>query len=137
MLGPIMEDPDYSPDLRGWVFQLYGTGSRSLWTIFEFTLSGGWPTYARRVVEEVHWAYAIFFSVYVWVVVFAVTRLITALFVNDTMKVAQQDSERMMREAQANKDRYVGKLHEVFAVADVNQDGSISQDEFEEILRLP
>merc|ERR1712187_1011500 len=50
-------------DLRLWVYNMYGTPGKSLYTMFEVTLSGCWPNYARPLIEQVSVSYAIFFGI--------------------------------------------------------------------------
>lgn len=76
---------------------MYGTTSRSFYTVFELTFSGGWPNYARNLVEDVHWAYAVFFFVYIIAVTFAMFRIITTLFLRDTLALASNDAEAAAR----------------------------------------
>ena len=52
-------------EIRFWVNRMYGTSAKAVYTLFEVTLSGCWPTYARPLIEEVSWLYAIFFILYV------------------------------------------------------------------------
>ena len=58
-------------------------------------MSGAWPSHCRRLVLEVNVAYAAFWALYVLIVVFAVTRVIAALFLQQTMKAASGDDEMM------------------------------------------
>jgi len=134
--GP-MRDTTIPLDLRMWIFRYYGSGSRSFWTLFEITFSGGWPNYARRLIEELHWGYALFFAVYVWVVIFAVTRVITALFLKDTMQVASEDSDSMLREHRARKEKSARKLQQLFSLIDETGDGAISLEEFKQMAHIP
>jgi len=136
-LQPVVEDESVPMDLREWVFMWYGTASRAIWTLFLVTFSGGWPSYAQRLVEEVHVGYALFFVAYVWVVVFAVTRIITATFVKDTLQAASEDGEMILREQKAAKAKLACKLHELFEVADKSGDGIISLGEFRSVVTLP
>ena len=85
-------------ETRSWVFQIYGTCTRSMYTVFGLTMSGCWPTHARLLVEEVHPGFALFFSVYASFVVFAVTRIISALCLRDTLAVAASDATMVARE---------------------------------------
>jgi len=124
-------------DTREWLFRMYGTCGKSFYTMIEVTFSGGWPNYARRVAEEVNWLYAIFFSGYAMCVVFAVTRIITALFLKDTMNIAASDAELMIDQKMKEKASYVHKLDEIFSVADTSNDGMLSIDELHEILENP
>merc|ERR1711933_614604 len=84
IVNPYITEPGISRETVAWMFMHYGTAGRSLWTVFELTFSGGWPAYARRLVEEVGVGFAWFFALYISTVVFAMTRIITALFLRDT-----------------------------------------------------
>eukprot|EP00429_Kryptoperidinium_foliaceum_P011731 CAMPEP_0176040438 /NCGR_PEP_ID=MMETSP0120_2-20121206/20051_1 /TAXON_ID=160619 /ORGANISM="Kryptoperidinium foliaceum, Strain CCMP 1326" /LENGTH=582 /DNA_ID=CAMNT_0017373835 /DNA_START=12 /DNA_END=1757 /DNA_ORIENTATION=- len=130
-------DQDLPLDLRLWLFQWYGSGSRSLWTMFLVTFSGGWPNYVQRLIDEVHWTFSLIFVAYVWVVVFAITRIITALFLKDTLQVASDDAEMMAREQRSAKVKMARKLEKLFALVDTSQDGYISIDEFRNVVQLP
>merc|ERR1712032_345313 len=59
---------------REWVFTHYGGSARATLTMFEATMSGCWPNYSRRLIEEVSLAYAVFFFAYISAVGFAVRR---------------------------------------------------------------
>merc|ERR1719382_253423 len=108
-------------DTLQWMYMYYGTPRRSLWTFFELTFSGGWPNYARRLVEEVNSWFALFWAVYVFLVIFAMTRIVSALFLKDTLQAAADDVEKQTQR----------KLCNVFAAADTSGDGKITLDEFE------
>ena len=51
--------------------------------MFEITHSGSWPAVVRPIVEQVNAWYAILFLTYITLVVFAVIRIVTALFLKD------------------------------------------------------
>lgn len=131
------KDESLSQETREWVFMWYGTGARALWTLFLVTFSGGWPSYVQPLVTEVSWVYALAFAIYVWVVVFAVTRIITATFLKDTLQAASEDAEMILREQKADKAKLANRLHELFSVADKSGDGMISLEEFRSVVQLP
>merc|ERR1711907_644358 len=66
LTASFIEDETGLIDRRIWAFQHYGTGLRATYTMFEATLSGGWPNYARTLIEDVSWTYALFWIVYVF-----------------------------------------------------------------------
>jgi len=137
IIHPFLEDPSISEETVKWMFQHYGTAGRSLWTVFELTFSGGWPNYVRILVEEVGTGFAYLFALYISSVVFAMTRIITALFLKDTLQVAANDAEMMIREKMNEKKRYAKKLMDVFHAADHSGDGRVSLQEFQEFLEEP
>lgn len=53
VLQSTIEDESVSMELRAWVYQWYGSGLRSLWTLYLITFSGGWPNYVQRLIDEV------------------------------------------------------------------------------------
>jgi len=127
-------DDSIELDLKLNLFRYFGTPSRSLWTVFEITFGGGWQQHARPLVEEVSFLWAAFFVVYIAGVIFAMFRIITALFIKDTMAVASQDAEAVIREKMKEKARYAQKLHEVFLAADTSGDGFVTRAEFQALL---
>jgi len=137
IINPYLTDTNLDYEVVQWMFKHYGTAGRSLWTVFEMTFSGGWPLYCRVLVEEVSVGFAYFFGVYVTTVVFAMTRIITALFLKDTLAVAANDADMMIREKAREKKAYAAKLLEFFNAADTSGDGKITFLEFEEFLADP
>lgn len=136
-LQKTLNEDNLPEDLRQWIYAAYGSGSRALWTLFVITFSGGSPNYVQRLVEEVHPLYALFFAAYVWVVIFTVTRIITALFLKDTLRAASEDQEMVLREQRATKSRTTKKLERLFQAADSSGDGLISVAEFQEVVASP
>merc|ERR1719436_718875 len=107
-----------------------------MYTMFELTFAGNWPTTVRPIIEEINSLYALFFVPYIAGVVFAVVRIITALFLKDTLQIAQNDQEMMVMTRAAEKATLCKKLGGVFKTADQTDDGFISYDEFEKCLEM-
>lgn len=137
MLQSFIVDPNEEPKMREWVFRHYGTSFRALYTVFEVTFSGGWPNYARPLIEEVASTYAIFFVLYVTAVVFAMVRIISALFLKDTLQTAANDADMMVQERMKEMKAFVNKLSELFAQADESGDGNLSAEELKNIMSYP
>ena len=47
MVASVINDESADLDLRKWAFERYGSWARCFYTLFESTLSGGWPGHAR------------------------------------------------------------------------------------------
>jgi len=120
--------------IRQWVHRYYGTSSKALWTVFELTFSGGWPTYARPLVEDIHPGFSVFFVLYIAGVTFAMFRIITALFLKETLAAASLDVETTVQEKLREKETYAQRLLDFFAVADESGDGHLTWDEFQRVL---
>jgi len=122
---------------RKWVYKYYGGSARATLTMFEMTLSGCWPNYSRRLIEEVNGLYVVFFVVYITGVVFAVTRITTAIFLRDTLHAANTEADRVIIEMKHQRRALMCQLEEFFREADESSDGLVDRDEFERMLQNP
>lgn len=98
VLKPFMEDGRTDYDLREFIFLHFGTWSNAMFTIFEITMAPGGFVRYRRLYEEVHPLFGMFFVVYVCVVTFAVVRVITALFLKATLAASATDDLATQKE---------------------------------------
>merc|ERR1712232_593966 len=135
-LNSSLTDPNISEGTRHWMYKKYGTTSRALYTMFEVTFSGGWPNYADKLIHEVNVWYAGFFILYVSVVVFAIIRIITALFLKETLNVAANDADLQIQERLRETAVLVEKLGRLFLALDASGDGYVTLDEFEAFLTI-
>ena len=78
---------------RQWVWYHYGTAYRSWLTLYELTFSGSWPSSTRPVLDKVSQGFIVFFVLYITVIAFALIRIITAVFLKDTLDAANNDAE--------------------------------------------
>eukprot|EP00408_Alexandrium_pacificum_P037572 CAMPEP_0171289390 /NCGR_PEP_ID=MMETSP0790-20130122/70579_1 /TAXON_ID=2925 /ORGANISM="Alexandrium catenella, Strain OF101" /LENGTH=531 /DNA_ID=CAMNT_0011759015 /DNA_START=90 /DNA_END=1685 /DNA_ORIENTATION=- len=121
-LQAFVAEPTNDPTTRDWVHRYYGSSSRALLTVFEVTFSGGWPHYARPLIEDVSGYWSIPFVMYITAVVFAMVRIISALFLKEKMKDVKA---------------FVNKLTELFEQADLSKDGYLSREELTNIMSFP
>lgn len=134
LLHEFIMDETKEMEQRIWVWMHYGTAYRAIWTMYEMTFAGNWPVSARPVLENVNHGYCMFFALYVTVIVFAVLRVITAIFVKETLEVASNDAELMVQERMRKKASYVKKLESIFKAMDDSGDGLLSEEEMSEWL---
>ncbi|CAJ1381709.1 unnamed protein product [Effrenium voratum] len=118
---------------REWIWNRYGTAYRATYTLYEITFAGNWPTNARPVMERVSHAFVIFFVLYVTVIAFAVIRVISAVFLKDTLDAAQNDAEHLVVDRLRKKAEYVEKLETIFRAIDDSGDGTITEERFERL----
>ncbi|CAJ1425971.1 unnamed protein product [Effrenium voratum] len=122
---------------RQWLWSRYGTAYRATYTLFEITFAGNWPTSVRPVLDMASHAFVFFFAFYVTVVVFAVIRVISAVFLKDTFDAAQNDAEQQVIDKLRLKAQYVNKLEAIFQAIDETGRGMISQERLTNILANP
>jgi len=124
-------------DARTQINEFYGSFTRSFYTIFEVTHSGSWPSRVRPVLDLVNPWYAALFLPYIALVVFAVIRVVTALFIKETLASAANDAELAIEETRRNALEYQEKLEELFQIVDDDGDGHLTPEEFIEAMSLP
>merc|ERR1740121_248176 len=124
-------------DLREWAWRYYGSAWRAFYTMFEVTMSGCWPNYVRPLIQRFGMGYDIFFTIYVAWVVFAVMRLISAIFLKETMDAANADTEMVAAMNMRKKEAYFQKLRLFFDEADLSGDGVLELSELEAVLANP
>jgi hypothetical protein len=130
-------DEQLDEAVRIWIWQRYGSSSRALYTMFEVTFSGGWPAAARNLIEHVSAAWSLFWVVYVSTVIFAIVRIIGALFLKDTLANAANDADMAIADQLSKKASLVRKLEDLLTQMDSGGDGNISFQEFSELLSSP
>jgi len=108
-----------------------------MYTLYEITFAGNWPTYARPVIDGVSSYFALFFLLYITLIVFAVIRVITAIFLKDTLDAASNDAEHLVVERLQKKAQYVKKLEAMFRAIDETGDGMITKERMSETLQIP
>lgn len=137
LLQGFISDSSQDLDDRIWIWIHYGTAYRSLYTIFELTFAGNWPTYVRPVIENVSHSFVIFFVTYITMIAFALIRVITAVILKDTLEAAQNDAEHQVQERLQKKAEYIQKLEQVFTKLDDGGDGLITEERLIDMLEDP
>lgn len=120
------------------VFSYWGTFAKSMLTMFQITMApGAWTGPGRRCIFEVNAAYVCFFVPYGLLVSFAVIRVISALFLKQTMAAAAVDPDQAMAERAKKKDREIAALRAIFEEGDKDGGGSVTEREFCVMLQHP
>ncbi|CAE7746412.1 Scn11a [Symbiodinium pilosum] len=136
MVSDFMTDPDIDEERKFQVFRYYGTFSKTLLTMFE-VLFANWAPACRVLMDNVAEWYSSVFIVYRCFIGFAVLNVVTAVFVQSTMKVAQADEEFVAAEKQRAQEAYRHKLTNFFKQVDSSGDGKLDFKEFTDLLENP
>jgi len=137
LLQDFMTDPKANLEDQLWIWGRYGTAYRAMYTLFEVTFAGNWPTNVRPVLDKVSHTFVIFFVLYVSVIVFALIRVISAIFLKDTLDAAQADAENLVVDRLRKKAEYVDKLQGAFNAIDEGGNGMISEEQLTAIFANP
>eukprot|EP00930_Biecheleria_cincta_P086998 TRINITY_DN76271_c0_g1_i1.p1 TRINITY_DN76271_c0_g1~~TRINITY_DN76271_c0_g1_i1.p1 ORF type:complete len:585 (-),score=86.89 TRINITY_DN76271_c0_g1_i1:225-1940(-) len=115
------------------VFRYYGTFTKTLLTMFE-VLFANWAPPCRILVDHVSDLFIWVFIFYRCLVGFAILNVVNAVFIQQTMKVAQADHEFMMTQKRKAAESYSKKLRALFHRLDSSGDGFLSWQEFSVML---
>mmetsp|Transcript_17962 Transcript_17962/g.41916 ORF Transcript_17962/g.41916 Transcript_17962/m.41916 type:complete len:656 (-) Transcript_17962:258-2225(-) len=137
LLSGFISDSGNNLEVRLWLFEYYGTATRAAYTMLEATLSGGWPNYARVLVMEVSPLWALWWFFYVFVVIFAVIRVMGALFLTASLKAASEDADMQALRRIKDFERGTKQLQDIFMDNEVLglqdwEDQNLSKEEIED-----
>ena len=136
-LQGFIQDETADLDARKELFYLYGSFSRALYTMYEITYSGGWLVRVRPAVDKVSGWYAVPFLMYITLVVFAVLRVVTALFIKETLESTANDADLAIEIQRHAGSKLSRKLEVLFNAFDRNGNGTLSREEWELAMSLP
>ncbi|OLP92207.1 hypothetical protein AK812_SmicGene26011 [Symbiodinium microadriaticum] len=94
LVEPYLTDPNSTGDKHD-VYKYYGTFTRAMLTLFEITL-GNFVPVTRLMMSDVSEIYVIFALIHKLVIGFAVVMVITGVFIQETVTVAQTDNTIML-----------------------------------------
>jgi len=134
VLETYISDASVEEARRVQVWKYFGTFGRSLLTLFEITL-GNWIVPCRLLLDNVAGWYGVAFVSYKLSIGFAVVNVISAVFIQQTIKVAAADENIMIAQKAKESRRHQAELRHVFQDLDLSQDGVVSLDEFQFALK--
>lgn len=129
-----LNDPSLSMRSRIDLFEYYGTFGRSFATMFEVAFANYAPA-QRVLMNQVDEAWCVFFIIYKCVLCYAILNVVQAVFIQCTLAEAKKEVDFVLTEKQREKDALMANLGFVFAQADTSGDGSITQEEFDDMMK--
>ncbi|CAE8650663.1 unnamed protein product [Polarella glacialis] len=123
-----LEDPNQPLEARQLVYKYYGTFTTTMLTMWEVLL-GDWIVPTRVAVDHVSEWFSLWFIIHRLLLGFALLNVVSAMFVHQTMQVAEQDIDLQWRKKRNRTSNTEQRLRELFP-----EDGTISLDEFAELV---
>lgn len=117
------------------VYELYGTFTRSMLTLWEITLGAGWQRVTHVMVYHLGEYYLFFSLAHLSVFGVAIVLVITGVFIQETMRVAQTDNIIMLNQRERDTRIHTKKMGVLFAVADEDGSGRLDCEEFNNVCR--
>lgn len=124
---------EYSDADQTLLFEYFGTFLRAMLTMFQLTL-GTWVPVARILQETVSPYFNIFTILHKVIIGFACIGVINGVFMQETLKVAQNDDIIMMREVAHKERTHARKMKAFFRYADHSKDHVITREEWERVV---
>jgi len=118
------------------LFYYYGTFTKTMFTMFE-VLFANWIPSARALIDNVSEVFIPVFVIYRCFIGFAVLSVVRAVFVQSTMKVAQQDEELLIAQKQRTNESNAKNLRKLFKQMDTSGDGELSYEELMDVVNNP
>merc|ERR1719491_2685380 len=103
-----------------------------MFTLFEMTI-GNWTPSSRLLSETVSEWYVFFILAHQCCISFAVVMVITAIFLQETFKVAETDNSIMMRQHERHLEVHTKKMKDLFEYLDSDGSEGLDREEFAEI----
>jgi len=110
--------------------ELFGNPLRSMFTMFQLMTLDTWAFDIARPVMEKQFGLSVFFVLFIFVGVFVFWNLITAIIVENAMKVANEDSSQKAKDMEEQKKHELKALADLFLEIDKDGSGELSMDEF-------
>lgn len=130
----ILNDESIDIESRRAVFIYFGTFSRSMFTMFEITF-GAWHVSCRILMENVSEWFSLFYIVYRCTFLFAVLKVIAAVFITETNRVLEHDDELNIIKANRDLALFSAKFNKIISRIDQNKDGLLNWDELGKLMR--
>merc|ERR1711907_110012 len=138
-IQPFMEegttDPE-SEDLQKFIWNSFGTWTNAMFTIFEITMAPGGFIKCRRLYEEVHALFGMFFVLYVCVVTFAVVRVITAMFLKATLSASDSEDHDTAQQKSEHWSKYIKAMRTPDAGDAQDEELMLTIPELEQLLTI-
>jgi voltage-gated sodium channel len=138
LLQEFLANEENDLSLRMEVSEWFGRWSYSMITMFEITIApGAWAKPGRLLIFDVDPLYSIFLIPYVMGVTFAIMRVISALFLQETMNSVARDQDLVYQEKTRKRDKDVQKIREIFRSGDRDGGGTLCPKEFGALFKDP
>ncbi|CAE7447019.1 CPK4 [Symbiodinium pilosum] len=139
-------DDDLDLKTREFLYERFAHATSASYYLFEAAMTTAWVSSAGPMIFDVSSLFALFWVPYaaglstetrVVMVNFAVTRVIAALFLKQTLEVAAREKEKVASEAKKKKDKVAKRLKHIFKLADEAGDGCVALADFQKMLDEP
>lgn len=129
------EDSDVSSEDNDALKEFYGSLTKTMWTLF-LAVTGGsdWGNGADPLITVISPLFALVYAFYIAIVVWALMNVITGVFVDGAIKMAELDTENMVKEDLTARKAHMEHMRKIFDEADREGKGFISWEQLQQVL---
>jgi len=131
-----IQDPSQPLESRQEVYLLFGTFTRSMFTMFELTL-GNWPPVSRILSNNVSEWYALLTVLFKLTVGFGMVGVINGVFIQETFKASARDYHIMTRQKDREDNSFLQTMRRLFEVVDPMEESRIRPELLQRTLKDP
>jgi len=129
LIGRSMQDDEFAQEM-------FGTVPSSMFTLFQIMTLDSWTGIIRPIGNAQSWTY-VFFLGFIAISVFVLVNLITAVIVENAFESSKADEQDMAVVMQAEKEKEVEELQELFLECDEDGSGELTKEEFFQAVAKP
>ncbi|KAF4666282.1 hypothetical protein FOZ61_009971 [Perkinsus olseni] len=129
---------EYRISSGGWDHKEYfGTVLRSMYTLFQIVTLENWADGIVRHVVSNEPLMVIFFVLFIMLTSFGLMNLVIGVIVENTLATARTNEDRIRRQQERERSRVLAHLKDIFEMADQDESGSLTVEEFRQAIRNP
>lgn len=117
------------------IHEYWGSVPRSMFTVFQVITLEDWITVADVSIRHEPWV-RILFLLLLGTCTYGLMQVIVAVFVNSALEASTMRSQDLAKRAKGEREETCRKLCEVFRKADVDGDGTLTKEEFVQVLKI-
>jgi len=118
------------------IHKYFGDVPKSMFSMFEAITTEGWPTMSRTAMQYLPSVW-IFFVLFISITSFGIMNVLTAVIVENTLDMAHKNSQDIAKKQHFEKKKALGRLYQVFKLADRDGNEQLSKEEFLTALKMP
>lgn len=118
-------------------FEYFGTVARSSFSLFQICTLSQWAMHIVRPIMEKYPIVLLFFIFFIFMTTYGLLNVVVANLVNDAIVSSWYNDQAVEGIAKEEREKLCEKIGKFFKATDINGDGTLTEDELANAMRLP